>query len=249
MNIDRGLLKRNAQVVVRTARPSLFVAAVIFLAVSIVLGYISIRVMGMNISPDDAANYMRYYLDGNYDALAALLGRIQPPPSAYLINIAVSLLMTIVSAGFIIFIFNTLRGAGAVYGNLLDGFGIAGKLIGLYFLEALLIFLWSLLLIVPGLIAAYRYRMAKYIIIDDPSKGVVQSLRESKALMHGHKWECFVLDLSFIGWRLLELLPYLGYAVQVWTTPYIETSYALYYMALSGKPINYTPPQSADGNM
>lgn len=94
---------------------------------------------------------------------------------------------------------------------------------------------------IPGIIATYRYRMAKFILLDNPDMGVMDCIRASKQMMKGHKWECFVLELSFIGWQLLAGLPYIGYAVMIWTAPYINTTMVLYYMALAGKPVVVVP--------
>ena len=144
-------------------------------------------------------------------------------------------------AGYTIFIMNTVKKSGATFGNLLDGFSITLKLILLGFLRTLFITLWSLLFYFPGIIAAYRYRMSLYLLLDHPEMGVMECLRTSKQMMKGHKWECFVLDLSFIGWWLLAAIPYVGYAVSIWVTPYINTTYVLYYMALAGKPVTVGP--------
>ncbi len=244
MYTDRRLLKSNAKTIIKTARPSLLTAAVIFLAVYLLLNTLQSAVLGVNISYDDMRQYMNYYMNGDYQALIRLSESMIPPGSAYLLNAAISVVLYIFGAGFLIFIFNTIKRSGAVYGNLLDGFGLAGKLILLALLQGLFIFLWSLLLVIPGIIAAYRYRMAKFLLLDDPSRGVTDCIRASKQMMYGHKWECFVLDLSFIGWWLLTAIPYVGYAVMVWTTPYINTTYVLYYMALAGKPVIVGPAPS-----
>ena len=73
-------------------------------------------------------------------------------------------------------------------------------------------------------------------MLDHPEMSVLKCISESKRMMKGHKWELFVLDLSFIGWSFLALIPYIGYAVQVWTLPYISTTLALYYEALRTAP-------------
>jgi uncharacterized membrane protein len=93
--------------------------------------------------------------------------------------------------------------------------------------------LWSCLLFIPGIIAAYRYSQAIYILVDDPTKSPMQCLRESKHMMRGHKMELFKLNMSFFGWYLLGALPTLGYALQVWTLPYMSLTYALYYERLA----------------
>ena len=68
---------------------------------------------------------------------------------------------------------------------------------------SIFIMLWTILLIVPGIIATLRYSQAFYILADDPSKGVMQCLKESKEMMKGNKAKLFCLELSFIGWCLL----------------------------------------------
>ena len=244
MYTNRQLLKNNAKTIVKTAKPSMLTAAVIFLAVYLLLNTLSGAVLGVNITTDDVQQYMHYYLEGNFDAVLRITQRMTPPSSAYLINALISVVIYILTAGFLIFIFNTVKNVGAVYANLLDGFPLAGKLILLALLQGLFIFLWSLLLLVPGIIAAYRYRMARFLLLDHPDMGVTDCLRASKEMMKGHKWECFVLDLSFLGWYLLAGIPYVGYAVMVWTEPYINTTFVLYYMALAGKPVIVSPAPS-----
>lgn len=237
MYTSRPLLKSNAKVIIRTAKPSVLVAGLIFLAVSLLLNTLSGRVLGVNISYDDAQSYLNYYLNGDYQAILNMAERLRPPGSAYLLNLAIQAVLYIVGAGFMIFLINTVKNAGAVYGNLLDGFGFALKLILLAFLEGLFIFLWSLLFVIPGIIAAYRYRMAKFLLVENPDMGALEAISQSKAMMRGHKWECFMLDLSFLGWAILAAVPYIGYAVSIWTIPYINTTYVLYYMALTGRPV------------
>jgi uncharacterized membrane protein len=64
-------------------------------------------------------------------------------------------------------------------------------------------FLWTLLFIIPGIIAFYRYRLAFYILIDNPDIGPLEAINISKALMDGNKGKLFCLDLSFIGWGIV----------------------------------------------
>ena len=157
-----------------------------------------------------------------------------------------------VGAGFILFLLNTIRRTDACFGNLLDAFPLFFKLFMLSLLTGIFIFLWSLLLIFPGIIASYRYRQAIYILLDNPKKSALQCIRESKEMMKGHKGELFVMDLSFIGWSILSNIPYVGYLAQIWTVPYINLSYALYYEKLSGRDIYAAdrgvefPPPSID---
>jgi len=87
------------------------------------------------------------------------------------------------------------------------GFEHFKKSLGLFLFMYLFVFLWTLLFIVPGIIASIRYSQAFFILADDPSKGVRQCMDESKAMMKGNKAKYFWLGLSFIGWSILASLP------------------------------------------
>lgn len=235
MTLDRPALKRRAKEIISTSKPSVISVGVVYLILGIVITTLSARLMGLNISQSEFTNYMTYFSEGNYDAALQYIDRMQPPGGAHIIDLLLTIVRSVIEVGFIIFLLNTIRSTQPCFGNLLDGFGFIIKIIFLNFLMALFIALWSFLLIVPGIIAAYRYSQAIYILADDPTKPVMQCLRESKQMMVGHKFELFKLQLSFIGWGLLASLPYIGYAVQVWSLPYISMSYALYYEQLSGR--------------
>ncbi|MBO4452748.1 MAG: DUF975 family protein [Clostridia bacterium] len=97
-------------------------------------------------------------------------------------------------------------------------------------LQSLFIFLWSLLFVIPGIIKYYAYSMSFYIANDHPEYDWKQCLDESKRITNGHKWELFVLDLSFIGWYIVGSLA-LGLGV-LWVAPYHAVTIANYYEAL-----------------
>ncbi len=104
-------------------------------------------------------------------------------------------------------------------------------------------FLWSLLFVVPGIIKAYAYAMAPYILQDDPNKDWKQCMDESQEMMKGNKWQLFCLDLSFIGWMLVGLLCCCVGVIFVY--PYMMTARANFYMAL--KAMNEPPCAESDG--
>ena len=89
------------------------------------------------------------------------------------------------------------------------------------------VFFGMLLLIVPGIIAAYRYSMVYYIIAENPAITAKEALERSKELMRYNKWKLFCLEFSFIGWTLLEVIT-LGIA-SFWVEPYRRASYAAFY--------------------
>jgi len=97
------------------------------------------------------------------------------------------------------------------------------------FLKYLFIFLWTLLLIVPGIIKTFSYAMVPFILADDAIElGEESSITVSRRMMHGHKGELFVLYLSFIGWMLLSMLT-LGVLWLLYVGPYFEQTRAIFY--------------------
>lgn len=99
------------------------------------------------------------------------------------------------------------------------------------FLQDLYIFLWSLLFVIPGIVKTYEYRMVSYLLTEDPTMSAEAAFAESKRLMNGNKWKAFVLDLSFIGWKLLSLLT-CGVLDIFFVTPYIASTDAALYEAI-----------------
>ena len=242
MPLDRAALKRRAKETIKTSRPSILSAALIVLVLSIIINTLSARLMGINISQNEMQAYMNHFMNGNYDAALSLVEKMKPSGKAQIIDLLLTVVNIVMQAGFVIFLLNSIRSTQPCFGNLLDGFGFFWKIILLNLLIAIFIILWSLLLVFPGIIAAYRYSQALYILVDDPSKSPLQCLRESKAMMHGHKMELFRLNLSFLGWYLLASLPTIGYGVQAWTLPYTSTTYALYYEQLAYGSLGYEEP-------
>jgi uncharacterized membrane protein len=100
----------------------------------------------------------------------------------------------------------------------------------------LYIFLWSLLFVIPGIVKSYEYRMVPYLLAENPNVSEEEAFGRSKQMMDGQKWRVFVLDLSFIGWRLLGAITF-GIVDIFWTQPYQEmTNAALYERFMYGVP-------------
>lgn len=96
------------------------------------------------------------------------------------------------------------------------------------FLRRLYIFLWSLLLVIPGIVKSYEYRMVPYILSENPEIDNREAFRLSRNMMDGEKWNAFVLDLSFIGWHILSCFT-LGLLDLFYTNPYQQcTNVELY---------------------
>ncbi len=91
--------------------------------------------------------------------------------------------------------------------------------------------LWTLLFFIPGIIKYFSYMMVPYILIDNPDMDSRQVIEASRQMMKGHKWEAFVLDLSFILWELLSGLTF-GIAGVFFVNPYVACTHAEFYKQL-----------------
>ncbi len=136
------------------------------------------------------------------------------------------------------------------------GFEKFGKSFRLLIVMIFFIILWTILLVIPGIIAGYRYSMAFYILADHPDMGVMDILKESKRMTKGNKWKFFCLNLSFFGWGLLAAIPSgilnvwavmnqvegIGISIlslianigNIWVLPYILVSTVAFYDIANG---------------
>lgn len=96
--------------------------------------------------------------------------------------------------------------------------------------RALINFLWYLLLIIPGIVKSYAYRLVPYILADNPNIGYKRALELSKKMTDGQKWRMFVLDISFIGWFILGIIALLVGVLFVF--PYVNATWAELYLVL-----------------
>lgn len=144
------------------------------------------------------------------------------------ISILLTLYLWVMDFGYRLWALRVTRSQQAGYGTLLEGFGIAGRVIAMNLLILLFTFLWSLLLIFVTTILAFfvldslflqllvmagiyaavfaimlRYAMAPYLLADYPDDGAGAAVRRSVEMMRGRKWELFKLYVSFLGWELL----------------------------------------------
>ncbi|GAA0736385.1 DUF975 family protein [Clostridium oceanicum] len=102
-------------------------------------------------------------------------------------------------------------------------------------LRDVFIILWTLLLIIPGIIKSYAYRMVPYILAENPSIGCNRAIELSNEMTKGEKWNIFVFDLSFIGWYLLGVIAF-GLGV-MFVNPYFNATEAELYVVLRQKAI------------
>ena len=214
--------------------PKLFFVSALFVAITTVLSELQFRLPGTSAAFE---RFLERVSEGEIPSLSMLYSGLRPYGLA--LAAVLMLMLPVLNAGYMSYCMKICRGQGAEYKDILDGFLYFGKILLIFIVTSVLAFLWSLLLIIPGIVARYRYRQAYYILLDDPSKGVFQCIRESKQLMAGRKLDLFLLDFSFLGWYianfiviLLLPLPFLFPIVSVWQTPYMGLAQTRYYDTL-----------------
>lgn len=134
--------------------------------------------------------------------------------------------------------FMEARGGNAPFGSLFSVFGKPGygNVAKSMFLMDLFVFLWSLLLIVPGIIKSYEYYFVPYLLAERPDMDAARARELSRQMTDGEKWNIFVLNLSFFGWMLLGALA-CGVGT-LFVPPYIHATDAELYTALRTKAIS-----------
>ena len=129
--------------------------------------------------------------------------------------------------GYQKYMLNMVRGESFEFKDILDYKSILVPAAILTFLVSAFTMLWTLLFIIPGIIAAYSYSQSMFIMAEDKDVKPLDAIKQSKELMNGHKMEYFVLQLSFIGWIILGSITF-GIAF-IWAVPYMQATYAMYF--------------------
>lgn len=139
-----------------------------------------------------------------------------------------------VAYGFSILMLSVCRGASDIdLGVLFEGFKDYGRILGTMLLQAVYTALWSLLLVIPGIIKSYSYAMTAFILKDEPELKNNAAIEKSMAMMEGNKMKLFLLDLSFIGWGILALFTF-GIGL-LFLQPYMGISRAAFYEDLKAQ--------------
>lgn len=143
-----------------------------------------------------------------------------------------TILSSVVNAGYAKFNLQLLDREDATINTMFSYFPHWKTLTVAALLQGLYIFLWSLLFVIPGIVATYSYAMTRYILAEHPELTASEAIERSKEMMEGNRWRLFCLEISFIGWALLTILT-LGIG-NLWLRPYIEASTAAFYREVSG---------------
>jgi len=146
-----------------------------------------------------------------------------------------SSILSLVLSGLFMFGYNSYflklsRNEEVTYKELFNKKDLLVPYIVITLLTGLFTFLWSLLFIIPGIIAAISYSFVYFVKLDNPELSAMDVLRKSKEMLNGHKMDYFVLSFSFLGWEILGIFT-LG-ILYLWLTPYMSVTFANFYNKL-----------------
>ncbi|MCL2052259.1 MAG: DUF975 family protein [Lachnospiraceae bacterium] len=179
-----------------------------------------------------SGGYGLFYITEIFAKLGIILGLVM---ISFIITLAVSLfLLNPLEIGCRRYFISARLAPGDLS---LIGFGFKHSYMNIVitqFLRGLFVFLWSLLLIIPGIIKYYEYRMMPFILAENPGLDTKSVFAKSKEMMTGNKWNAFVLDLSFIGWHFLGIFT-CGLLNIFYSFPYQQSTNAELYEALRSK--------------
>ena len=245
MQLDTGAIKAESRSLLRTGEVNPFRMTLFYLLITLVLDMIN---SGVSYMIDSA---------GGFTVL-----------SFSFVSILVGLVALVLNAGYYCYCFGILRREEMPYESLFDAFPFAGKVILLSIVEGVFIFLWSMLFVIPGIIAAYRYSFAMLNLCENPELGVMEALNLSKQQTNGYKMQLFLLQLSFIGYQIAAVLIALLYeyviisylpdslsgavlgtliygvlsaGVGVYLTPYLNLSICRFYLLATAPQVNEPP--------
>ena len=245
MQLDTGAIKAESRSLLRTGEVNPFRMTLFYLLITLVRDMIN---SGVSYMIDSA---------GGFTVL-----------SFSFVSILVGLVALVLNAGYYCYCFGILRREEMPYESLFDAFPFAGKVILLSIVEGVFIFLWSMLFVIPGIIAAYRYSFAMLNLCENPELGVMEALDLSKQQTNGYKMQLFLLQLSFIGYQIAAVLIALLYeyviisylpaslsgavlgaliygvlsaVVDVYLTPYLNLSTCRFYQLAPAPQVNEPP--------
>lgn len=194
---NRQLLKNNAKdVIARRGWGALLLAMAIYTVLN-----------GFSVSYDFEKQFADVVVAGFFQVQLRGSGWMGTITSLSLISLVLTLFVGLnLQVGFARYLMESRQGnppLDTLFSVFRSGYG---NILKVQFLTNLKIFLWSLLLVVPGIVKSYQYCMVPYLLAENPYLSSSRAQELSREMMAGEKWNTFVLELSFLGWTLLAVL-------------------------------------------
>lgn len=230
---DRPALKAHAKSCLKRCAPNIYLVAFLCLLLTNAPTYVTegptLRLMLQASSPEQAMEiYRNSGASGGFALTLAIM--------------AMNIFLSLMQCGWRLYCLRASRGedTGSIE-TLFACFKQFWRFFSAHIYIEVFTLLWTLLFIFPGIVAAYSYSQTFYIMLDHPDMSPLEAIRASKQLMQGHKFEYFILELSFFGWAFVSMFTFglLG----IWLQPYMHVTYASYYNALINwhKPVAEAP--------
>jgi len=208
----------------------------------------------MEINNNEIRENARLSLKGNWKvailsslvySIVSIIGDLTSESSGIWFSILTTISNALFIFGYTSIMLHIVRGEDTEFSEIFAQCKRFWKGLGMTLVVGICIALWTLLLVVPGIIASIKYSMTFYIWVDNPKIGIDEAINKSIEMTDGHKMDIFKLYLSFIGWIVLSLVPGLvagfwfkQYAVgimslgMIFVSPYIEVSMGTFYNTL-----------------
>ena len=224
MVVSRVELKENAKNSLKGKWGQAILVLIIFGIISAIVSSIGLMGKGVNLNDPQVVEAI---LDGTYSIISP----------AQIISALLTILVTsFFTLGSVSFYMKVSRNEEVTYKELFSKTNLWLLYIGVSIMTSIFVGLWSLLLVIPGIIATYKYSMVNYIMVDNPDIGVFEAIRKSKEMMYGHKLDYFILQLSFIGWAILAVFPF-G-ILMLYVAPYMNVTCANFYYSIKDEKAN-----------
>ena len=235
---DRPALKQKAKEALRNNSPKIYL-----------VGILSSLLTTVGVGATEWSTLRVVLQADTVEEMAYLLEQSQAISAGFALTAAtfvMTMFVNLVGFGWSLYTLRAARGedTGGVE-TLFACFQQFWRFLLAHLLMSLFTFLWSMLFVIPGIIASFSYSQTIYIMLDDPKISPLAAISASKQLMRGHKFEYFMLMLSFLGWAYLSVFTFglLG----IWLNPYMQVTFANYYNALIGwQPRQPEEPVSAE---
>ena len=244
MLLDRKAIKAQAKGIVKSARVSAYTFTLVYLLIIMALMVLN-NLFGTENTVDPEIQLQLRQMGLVMIDLPHLI--TVPASIAAFITLVVGFAQTVFGCGYILYHLGVRRGKEMPFSTLTDGFTFAGKAILLGVVMEIFIFLWTLLFIIPGIIASYRYRYAFMNLCENPDIGIMDAIRMSKVQTAGYKWQLFVVDLSFLGWIILSA--FTAGILLIWVEPYIvQTNVGCFEVCKKASGVGSFPTENPGDN-
>jgi len=222
--IDRIDLKTRAKAAIKKAAPNIFLVSILCLLLTNLPTFVT-----------EAPTIRLLFRAESLEELLYLYENTDMGSSSFALTLAtfaMSIFLNLVTCGWQLYALRTSREeeAGGVE-TLFSCFQQFSRFLMAILLMGLFTALWTMLFVIPGIIAIYAYSQTIYIMLDHPEMSPMEAIAASKEMMRGHKAELFVLELSFVGWALLSGFTF-GILL-IWLEPYMQVTKANFYNAVS----------------